>query len=571
MFADPSRDGCSEQGSEELATHLTGGSPSRSCRPTIQKAIGACASRNRLRARAAAEPAVHARHERLDLRRRLAQPDVLAGAPARDAEPRGGLPLPSALPRRRASRSGSAASTTTGAWRAIEGGDMMPVGDGVVLVGMGERSTARAVSILAQQHVRGGRGAARDRRADAARARGDAPRHRLHVLQPRRRHDLRAGRLSDPADPLPPVGPAGVQAELSERSFLDEVQDALGLSTLTSVTTGGDEFEAERNQWDDGNNVVALEPGVVVGYERNEATNAKLAKAGIEVLAIAGQELGRGRGGGHCMTCPVVREPEKGAARDEHHRRPARPAPAEAGRLLAREEIRYLIDLAAELKAAKREGREEQRLVGKEIALIFEKDSTRTRCAFEVAAYDQGAHVTFIGPVRLAHGPQGDGQGHRPRPRPDVRRDRVPRLRRDTPPTSSPKWSGVPVYNGLTDEWHPTQILADFLTFREHTPEAARRGRLLLPRRRPLQHGRHVPRRRREARHGRPDREPEVALAARRDRRRSRARSRRRRGATITITDDVARGGSAAPTSCSPTCGSRWASPTRSGRSGSSC
>src|SRR4051794_28413167 len=70
------------------------------------------------------------------------------------------------------------------------------------------------------------------------------------------------------------------------------------------------------------------------------------------------------------------------------------------------EEITYLLDLAAELKAAKREGREEQRLVGKEIALIFEKDSTRTRCAFEVAAYDQGAHVTFIGP-------SGSHMGHK--------------------------------------------------------------------------------------------------------------------------------------------------------------
>ena len=106
-----------------------------------------------------------------------------------------------------------------------------------------------------------------------------------------------------------PGGPTGVQAEVSERSFLDEVRDALGVADLKVVTTGGDEFEAERNQWDDGNNVVALEPGVVIGYERNEATNAKLAKAGIEVLAIAGQELGRGRGGGHCMTCPIVREP----------------------------------------------------------------------------------------------------------------------------------------------------------------------------------------------------------------------------------------------------------------------
>jgi arginine deiminase len=105
-----------------------------------------------------------------------------------------------------------------------------------------------------------------------------------------------------------PGGDAGVQAEVSERSFLDEVRDAMGIENLKLVSTGGDEFEAERNQWDDGNNVVALEPGVVVAYERNEATNAKLAKAGIEVLTIAGQELGRGRGGGHCMTCPIVRD-----------------------------------------------------------------------------------------------------------------------------------------------------------------------------------------------------------------------------------------------------------------------
>src|SRR6201989_3113508 len=70
------------------------------------------------------------------------------------------------------------------------------------------------------------------------------------------------------------------------------------------------------------------------------------------------------------------------------------------------DEIRYLLDLAAELKAAKREGREEQKLVGKEIALIFEKDSTRTRCAFEVAAYDQGAHVTFIAPSGSHMGPK---------------------------------------------------------------------------------------------------------------------------------------------------------------------
>ena len=131
------------------------------------------------------------------------------------------------------------------------------------------------------------------------------------------------------------------------------------------------------------------------------------------------------------------------------------------------EEISYLIDLAAELKAAKREEREEQKLVGKEIALIFEKDSTRTRCAFEVAAYDQGAHVTFIGP-------SGSHMGHK-----ETVKDTARVLGRmydaieyrgfaqDTAEELA-RWAGVPIYNGLTDEWHPTQILADFLTFREH-------------------------------------------------------------------------------------------------------
>src|SRR6516225_9043046 len=131
------------------------------------------------------------------------------------------------------------------------------------------------------------------------------------------------------------------------------------------------------------------------------------------------------------------------------------------------EEITYLLDLAAELKAAKKEGREEQRLVGKEIALIFEKDSTRTRCAFEVAAYDQGAHVTFIGP-------SGSHMGHKETAKDTARvlgrmYDAIEyRGFKQTEAEELARWAGVPIYNGLTDEWHPTQILADFLTFREH-------------------------------------------------------------------------------------------------------
>ena len=190
----------------------------------------------------------------------------------------------------------------------MEGGDMMPVGDGVVLVGMGERSTARAVSILAKNLFA----------AEAARLviGAQMPRERaaMHLDTVFTFCDRDVATLYEPVvSQIRPIlfrpgGRAGVQAEVSERFFLDEVKDALGIADLKLVTTGGDEFEAERNQWDDGNNVVAIEPGVVVGYERNEATNAKLADAGVEVLAIAGQELGRGRGGGHCMTCPIVRE-----------------------------------------------------------------------------------------------------------------------------------------------------------------------------------------------------------------------------------------------------------------------
>jgi ornithine carbamoyltransferase len=131
-------------------------------------------------------------------------------------------------------------------------------------------------------------------------------------------------------------------------------------------------------------------------------------------------------------------------------------------------EIRYLLDLAGELKAAKQAGTEQPRLKGKNIALIFEKTSTRTRCAFEVAAYDQGAHVTYLGPTGTQIGVK------------ETMKDTARVLARmydgieyrgfDQATVEELARCGIPVWNGLTNEYHPTQVLADMLTMREQSP-----------------------------------------------------------------------------------------------------
>jgi arginine deiminase len=191
----------------------------------------------------------------------------------------------------------------------LEGGDVEIIGNGAVAIGMSERTQGRMIEQIARALFAKG---AAERVIAAVMTKDRAHMHLDTVFTMLDRDKVTAFPKVVEGIRAISIRPGEKEGTLDvreDKDLLSAVADAVGVDKLQVVATGGDAYQQQREQWDDGNNVVALEPGVVVAYERNTFTISKMREAGVEVIEIAGFELGKGRGGGHCMTCPVVRDP----------------------------------------------------------------------------------------------------------------------------------------------------------------------------------------------------------------------------------------------------------------------